>query len=102
MNITKHTASELFDPTGILLGKRYEFLIYIDFDEEDELHEEGAGGIRTLYIVDGENDKITSSYFFKKGNEQALEFELEDEEQEEILAFCRENVVKVEESSKKK
>lgn len=101
MNITKHTANELFDPTGILLGKRYEFLLYIDFEDDDELQEEGAGGIRTIYIIDGENDKVSSSYFFKKGNEQALEFELEDEEQEEILAFCRANVEKIEETTKK-
>lgn len=101
MNITKHTANELFDPTGILLGKRYEFLLYIDFEDDEELQEEGAGGIRTIYIVDGENDKVSSSYFFKKGNEQALEFELEDEEQEEILAFCRANVEKIEQITKK-
>lgn len=101
MNITKHTANELFDPTGILLGKRYEFLLYIDFEDDEELQEEGAGGIRTIYIVDGENDKVSSSYFFKKGNEQALEFELEDEEQEEILAFCRANVEKMEQITKK-
>ncbi|WP_432352173.1 DUF6509 family protein [Sporosarcina sp. A2] len=101
MNITQHTVSQLKDPTGILTGDRYEFRLYMEFEEDDELLEEDAAGLRTIYVVDGESDKITASYFFKKGTETALDFELEDEELEEVLAFCRENTVKVEESSKK-
>ncbi|WP_025783738.1 DUF6509 family protein [Sporosarcina sp. D27] len=99
MNITQYTVSELKDPTGILTGKRYEFHLFLEFDEEDELLEEDAAGIRTIYVVDGEEDKITGTYFFKKGTEQALDFELEEEEIQEVLAFCRENAEKVEETT---
>ncbi len=99
MNITQSTVTELRDPTGILTGKRYEVYLYLEFEEDDELLEEDAAGIRTIYVVDGEADKVTATYFFKKGTEQALDFELEDEEIEEVLAFCRENVEKVEETS---
>ncbi|MGN7409341.1 MULTISPECIES: DUF6509 family protein [unclassified Sporosarcina] len=99
MNITQYTVSELRDPTGILTGKRYEFHLFLEFEEEDELLEEDAAGIRTIYVVDGEVDKIMASYFFKKGTEQALDFELEEEEIQEVLAFCRENAEKVEETS---
>ncbi|MDW0110389.1 DUF6509 family protein [Sporosarcina aquimarina] len=94
MNITQYAVSELKDPTGILTGERYEFRIYLDFEEDDELLEEDAAGLRTIYVVDGESDKITATYFFKKGTEQALDFELEDEEIEEVLEFCRANVEK--------
>ena len=99
MNITQSAVTELRDPTGILTGKRYEVYLYLEFEEDDELLEEDAAGIRTIYIVDGEADKVTATYFFKKGTEQALDFELEDEEIEEVLLFCRENVEKVEETS---
>lgn len=94
MNITQYAVSELKDPTGILTGDRYEFRIYLDFEEDDELLEEDAAGLRAIYVVDGEADKITATYFFKKGTEQPLDFELEDEEIEEVLEFCRANVEK--------
>ncbi|MGG0644671.1 DUF6509 family protein [Sporosarcina gallistercoris] len=100
MNIIQFTVSELKDPTGILTGKRYEFHLFLEFEEDDELLEEDTAGIRTIYVVDGEDDKIMASYFFKKGTEQAMDFELEQEELEEVLAFCRNNVEKVEETSK--
>lgn len=99
MNIIQYTVSELKDPTGILSGERYEFHLFLEFEDDDELLEEDAAGIRTIYVVDGEADKIMATYFFKKGTEQALDFELEDEELEEVLVFCRENVKKVEETS---
>lgn len=100
MNITQFTVSELKDPTGILTGKRYEFHLFLEFEEDDELLEEDTAGIRTIYVVDGEDDKIMASYFFKKGTEQAMDFEFEEEELEEVLAFCRNNAEKVEETSK--
>ncbi|MBD7907965.1 DUF6509 family protein [Sporosarcina gallistercoris] len=100
MNIIQHTVSELKDPTGILTGERYEFHLFLEFEEDDELLEEDTAGIRTIYVVDGEDDKIMASYFFKKGTEQALDFELEEEELDEVLAFCREHAEKVEETSK--
>lgn len=99
MNIIQSAITELKDPTGILTGKRYEVYLYLEFEEDDELLEEDAAGIRTIYVVDGETDKVTAPYFFKKGTEEALEFELEDEEIEEVLAFCRDNIEKVEETS---
>ena len=88
MEITQYTKTELIDPTGILTGRRYEFFLYIDFDEEDELAEEGAGGIRTVYIEDEGRDRITGTYFFRKGTDEPLDFELEEEEEAAVLAFC--------------
>lgn len=52
MNITQYAVSELKDPTGILTGDRYEFRIYLDFEEDDELLEEDAAGLRAIYVVD--------------------------------------------------
>ncbi|WJY28002.1 MULTISPECIES: DUF6509 family protein [Sporosarcina] len=89
MNITQYTINELVDPTGILEGRRYEVFLHIDFDEEDELAEEGAGGIRAVFIQENGNDRITGTYFFKKGTEEPLDFELEEDEQAEVLEFCR-------------
>ncbi|GKV69606.1 hypothetical protein NCCP2716_21040 [Sporosarcina sp. NCCP-2716] len=88
MEIKQYTKTELIDPTGILDGRRYEFFLFIDFDEEDELAEEEAGGIRTVYIQEEGRSRITGTYFFKKETEEALDFELEEEEEAAVLAFC--------------
>lgn len=88
MEITQYTKTELIDPTGILDGRRYEFFLYIEFDEEDELAEEEAGGIRAVYIQEEGRSRITGTYFFRKGTEEPLDFELEEEEEAAVLAFC--------------
>ena len=38
MNITEYTVEQIKDPTGILAGRRYEFLLNIEVPEEDELY----------------------------------------------------------------
>ncbi len=92
MEITAYTMEKITDPTGILTGERYEFRLYITLDEEDELYAEGGTGIRAIFAVDGDVEKIASAYFFERETENILDFELEEEEIEAILAFCQNNL----------
>ena len=39
MNITEYTVEEIIDPTGILTGNRYEFMLNIEVPEDDELYD---------------------------------------------------------------
>ncbi|MHA6259431.1 DUF6509 family protein [Sporosarcina sp. CAU 1771] len=93
MNITEYTLDKMNDPTGILTGDRYEYRLYISLDEEDELYSEGGTGLRVIFAVDEGVERIATYNFFDRASESQLDFELEEDEKAEILAFCKENLV---------
>lgn len=89
MNIQEYSVEELVDPTGIIQGKRFEFLLYIVLEENDELYVEEGTGLRVIFAMDGEKEWIASNHFFERSTDKPLDFELEDEEKEMILQFCK-------------
>lgn len=48
MDILAYTMDEILDPTNIIEGQRFEFLLDIEVDEEDELFVEGGLEIRAI------------------------------------------------------
>lgn len=96
MQITDFTVEKIIDPTGILAGNRYEFFFYLALNEEDELNEFNNLKLRALFFVNEDENKLLSTYFL--GNEEILDFELEEEEEKEILAFCQENYLQADEN----
>ena len=42
MQITDYVFHKINDPTGIMVGDRYEFLLNVEVDEDDELYTEGS------------------------------------------------------------
>jgi len=42
MEITNHVVDKMNDPTGIIEGDRYEFLLDVEVEEDDELFTEGG------------------------------------------------------------
>ncbi|MBB4824212.1 hypothetical protein HNO89_001434 [Sporosarcina luteola] len=89
MEIMEYTCEGLVDPTGILSGTRYEFHLYLKLDPEDELFEEKGTGLRVIFKVDGEEERIASYHFFERATGNVLDFELDDEEYAEIEQFCK-------------
>lgn len=89
MEITEHTVVKMTDPMGILSGERYEFRLYIMLDEDDELYTEDGIGIRALFVVDGEEQRMASYHFFERATENVLDFEMEDDEQAMVIEFCK-------------
>jgi len=89
MELNEYDVKKMSDPTGILAGDRYEFRLYVKFDEDDELYSEGGTGIRVIYAVDNEVGRIATYNFFERSTEKVLDFELEDDEEAEILEFCK-------------
>ncbi|MER2088832.1 DUF6509 family protein [Sporosarcina sp. JAI121] len=89
MEITEYIINQINDPTGIIAGERYEYRLYIDLDEEDDLYSEGGTGLRVIFAVDGDEGRIASYHFFERTNEKILDFELEDDEKAIVLEFCR-------------
>ncbi|KAB7704231.1 pullulanase [Bacillus aerolatus] len=89
MEITHHTVEKIEDPFGLLTGERFEFQLYANVDEDDELHSESGFYIRVLYLVDGEEEKIIHYHIHDRATGNVLDFELEEEEVELVAAYCR-------------
>ncbi|MFC5559327.1 DUF6509 family protein [Ureibacillus thermophilus] len=92
MNIINFKMEELVDPTGIIQGKRYEFLVDVEVDEEDELYSEAGTQIRLLIGDEGEGPFIINYFIMDKKDEHYIELALEEEEEQYLLAFCKEQL----------
>jgi hypothetical protein len=91
MEINEFIVSKITDPTGILEGERYEFLLFLDVDEDDDLYSETGVGLRVLFVSDQAGERIATYHFFERSTEKVLDFELEDDEKIAVLTFCIEN-----------
>lgn len=94
MNFTNYEYHILNDPTGIMAGERYEFLIDLEVEEDDELFREGGIELRLIFAVDGEKTWVAQHYIVEKRTEQVLEFGLEEDELEEVTAYCHSKIRK--------
>ncbi len=92
MEITEHHVEKMIDPTGILTGDRYEFRLYLALDEEDDLYAEGGTGLRVILAIDNDVERIVSYNFFDRATEKILNFELEEDEKEIVLNYCKTNL----------
>lgn len=93
MEIINHEAEKLVDPTGILVGDRYEVLIDIEVDEDDELFSENGLYIKLILAVVEDKVNIPQYQIFERVTDQYLDFALEDEELDKILVYCKENIL---------
>lgn len=87
--ITGYTVEWIRDPFGIIPGKRYEFLLDIDVDDEDELHSDNGLSLRVIYRVEEDREGIVKYEFLERGTGKYLDFELEEDEAAEVAAFCK-------------
>ncbi|AJK89782.1 pullulanase [Lysinibacillus fusiformis] len=94
MEITQFSMEEILDPTNIIEGKRYEFILDIEIDEEDELYHEAGIEIRVLIGEKAGEPYILNYFIMEKAEGEYLDFALEDDELEEILVFCKEEITK--------
>ncbi len=90
--ITGYSVELVKDPFGILSGKRYEFILDIEVEEDDELYSEQGLYVRVIYGVDGGQASIVKHEIFERTTERLLDFELEDDELDVVKAFCEEHV----------
>lgn len=92
MEITGHTVEKLEDPTGILIGDRYEFILHIEVPEDDELYSENGIYLKAVIAVEEDAARIAQYQFFEKGTNQYIDLELEDDENEIIVAYCKQHL----------
>lgn len=93
MNITQYSVDEILDPTNIIEGKRFEFLLDIEVDEDDELYSEAGLEIRAIVGLINEEVRIMNYFIIDKSNNESLEFALEEDEGAMVLAFCQEELL---------
>ncbi|KOS66206.1 pullulanase [Lysinibacillus contaminans] len=94
MDITQFSVEEILDPTNIIEGKRYEFILDVEIDEEDELYHEAGIEIRVLLGEKDGESFILNYFIIEKAENEYLDFALEDEELATILTFCQEALTK--------
>ena len=94
MEITAFSIEEIKDPTNIIEGKRYEFLLDVEVDEEDELYSAAGIEIRAIVGQKDEEVRVLNYFLTDKADNKMLDFALEEEEEAMILQFVREELNK--------
>ena len=94
MEITAFSVEEIKDPTNIIEGKRYEFLLDVEVDEEDELYSAAGIEIRVIAGQKDEEVRILNYFLTDKADDKMLDFALEEDEEAMILTFVREELNK--------
>jgi hypothetical protein len=92
ITITNHTIQKLDDPTGILLGDRFEFHLHIEVPEDDELFTEKGLLLRVIYVSEEANQRIAQYHFLEKDTGEYIDFGLEEDEEEMISNYCRDHI----------
>ncbi len=88
LTINEYTVELLKDPFGIIEGERYEFLIYIEIPEDDELYRENGVYVKALYGVFDTDSKLIKYDIIENETNIVLDFELEEDEEKYIAMFC--------------
>lgn len=89
LEITGYSVEWIRDPFGIIQGRRYEFLLDIQVEEEDEIYSPHGLSLRVIYLAEGDSGKIVKYEFLEKGTGKYLDFAMVNEEYEAALAFCQ-------------
>ena len=89
MEINEYIVEQLLDPTGLITGDRYEFRLYITLEEDDELYTESGIGIRAIFAVDDEGERVVVAHFFERETDAFIDFELDEDEILEVENFCK-------------
>ena len=92
MDILAYTMEEIIDPTQIIDGERFEFMLDIKVDEDDELYTEGGLEIRAIVAKKDDETSLANYFITTKANQELLDFALEDEEEEMIFTCCKEHI----------
>ena len=92
MEITQFSIEEIKDPTNIIEGKRFEFLLDVEVDEEDELYTPAGLEIRAIIGQIEDQVRLLNYFIMDKSTNEFLDFALEEDEEQMIVAFCQQEL----------
>ncbi len=88
-NITEYSVEKMKDPFGILTGERYELLLGLEVEEDDELYHEEGVSLRVIYVKDGDRQEIVKYEFQATTSGSYIDMEMEEDEHAAVSQFCR-------------
>jgi len=89
LTVTEYSVELVKDPFRILPGKRYEFVIDLELDEEDDLYSANGIYVKAVYKVEGEEGSVVGYKLYEKTTGRYVDAELEDEEEAALAEFCK-------------
>lgn len=92
LTVQSYIVEYIKDPFGIISGQRYEFMVHLDIAEDDELYVDGGVSARTIVKVENEVVSIVTYDLMSTTTHQILEFDLEEDEEAELLQFCKDHL----------
>jgi hypothetical protein len=92
LTINGYKVEFIKDPFGILAGERYEFLLDIEVPEDDDLYSANGLYLRVIYLVEKNRTGMIKYEIFEHNTERYLDFEMEDDEEELVNAFCKKHL----------
>ncbi|MDF2722391.1 MAG: pullulanase [Paenibacillus sp.] len=95
--ITSYTIEAIPDKFGILSGNRYEFMLELEVDEDDELYAEEGLDLRVIYKEEDGKTSIVKYEFLERASKKYVDFELESDEAELVEAFCQAHYLEADE-----
>ena len=88
MRITEYSMEKVEDVTGILTGDRYEFILYVEVPEDDELYSENGVYIKVIFATDKTSSRMIQYQIFEKITDKYIDLELEEDEETMLYDFC--------------
>lgn len=92
LSITEYRAELVKDPFGILAGKRYEFILELNVEEDDELYSEHGVYAKVVFKSEEDRSGIVTCDLYERTTDKYLDIELEEEEKAAFAAFCAEHL----------
>jgi hypothetical protein len=96
LTITGFSVEKIKDPFGILAGERYEFILDIEIPDDDELYSESGLYIRVIFRVEESQTSMLRYEIFERSTDKYLDFDLEEDEENILQAFCKEHYTEAE------
>lgn len=90
--VDKFNVEYVKDPFGILSGKRYEFILELVVEEDDELYSEHGVYAKVIYKDDEDKSGIVTCDLYERVTQKFIDMDLEDEELAVLTAFCKDNL----------
>ncbi|MBH5319089.1 pullulanase [Paenibacillus sp. GSMTC-2017] len=92
-SIQEFSIEKIRDPYGILSGERFELLLDLEVEDDDELYLEEGVRLRVVYVKEEDgSSRIVKYEFLNASTNGYVDMEMEAEEQAFVDAFCKEQL----------
>lgn len=87
--ITEYSVEAIADPFKILIGERFEYMLDLEVEEDDELYHDAGVRLRVVYAVSEGIGKVVKYEFQTGDTGKYIDFEMEDDELVMVEQYCQ-------------